>query len=185
MVKRLLNISGLFLVTLTLSGCSLNPTASLEKKASETIAQKAIENQTGGKVQIDNNGQKITVKGENGETVIGGNEIPSNFPKDVPLYPNAKPASSWSSSAQNNQGVMVSLETTDLKSKVTDYYDKELPKNGWIIETNSKTADGAMYVIKKNNRDGWITISADSNGKTTIALIVGEDKNVPTPTSTE
>lgn len=176
MIRKKFYISGFISISLLLSGCSLNPTASLQQKASETIAQKAIESQTGGKVQIDNNGQKITVKGENGETVIGGDDIPANFPKDVPLYPNAKPSTSWSSTAQNNQGVMVSLETSDLKSKVTDFYDKELPKNGWVVDSTTKTNDGAMYVIKKNNRDGWVTVSADSNGKTTIGLIVGEDK---------
>jgi len=112
------------------------------------------------------------------EIVIGEGQLPANFPKDIPIYPGAKPAGSWTSITKDEKGVLVTLETNDGKNKVVSFYSAELPKNGWTIETTTNTDEGVMYIIKKNTRTGWVTITAEKNGKTTIGIVVGDQQGV-------
>lgn len=160
-----------------LAGCTLNPFAFLQQKTGEKMAEKLIESQTGGKVDIDSDKGKVTVKTKEGEEIVmGEGQLPANFPKDMPIYPGAKPSGSWISTTKEGKGVMVGLETNDGKNKVVSYYRTELPKNGWVIETTTTTDDGAIYIVKKNNRSGWVTITAEKNGKTTIGIVIGDEK---------
>lgn len=145
---------------LFISGCVFNPAISLQQKTTGKVTEKTIENQTGGKTDINSK----------------EGQLPSNFPKDVPIYPGAKPAGSWTSTTKDERGVLVTLETNDGKNKVVSFYSAELPKNGWTIETTTNTDEGVMYIIKKNTRTGWVTITAEKNGKTTIGIVVGDQQ---------
>ena len=159
-----------------LSGCVFSPISYLQKKTGERIAEKSI-TPTKGIVDVDWNEEKLTIKTKEGEEIIAGDErLPTNFPKDMPIYPGAKPSNSWSSAARGGKGVMAGLETDDPKSKVISFYQAELPKNGWVIDTTTNTEEGAMFIVRKNDRIGWVTITAEKNEKTTIGIIVGDKK---------
>lgn len=64
-------------LTFALTGCG---TDTLSEKAAEKAAEKA----TGGKVDIDNDGNDVTVKTDEGEFSTSS-KLPENFPKEVPL----------------------------------------------------------------------------------------------------
>ena len=53
-------------------------------KASEQIAERIIEKQTGGKVDIQKDGEKIKIETDEG-TITGGASIPDGWPSDIPL----------------------------------------------------------------------------------------------------
>lgn len=180
MIKRLFLLFPVIGSVFLLTGCAFNPAALIQQKMGEKTTEKLIESQTGGKVDINSEEGKVTIKGKEGEEVIiGGGQLPSNFPKDVPIYPGAKPAGSWTSTTGDEKGVLVTLETNDGKNKVVSFYSAELPKNGWTIETTTTTDEGVMYIIKKNTRTGWVTITAEKNSKTTIGLVVSDEKELP------
>ncbi len=151
------------------------------EKVGETIVEKAIEKGTGGNVDISNGGKEMTITGKDGAKVtIGGNKIPDNFPKDIPIYPGSTPSGSWSgsNSNKNESGHFVVLETGDSYDKVVAYYKAELPKQGWSIENALDSTDAAILTIKKDTRNGSVTIGRDGEGKkTSITLVVGSDSS--------
>lgn len=77
-------ISVLLLSIISLSGCGV------KKKVGQAITEKAIEKATGDKVDID--GDKITVKAEDGEEITyGGGEWPdTDLGKKIPKFNKGK-----------------------------------------------------------------------------------------------
>lgn len=79
---------------LTLSGC-VNPV--------DAVVDRVLEGQG---VDIDQNGGTVTIEGQDGEKlVVGGTEVPDDFPSELPL-PDGKPQAAVSSS----DGVSLSYE---------------------------------------------------------------------------
>jgi len=153
-MKKLLFL--LFLIVFV-GGCGFNP-------------------QTGPKVDVSNNGETVTVKGKEGESVtFGAKEIPSDFPKDVPIYPGSKPTGSYVAAGKDN-GLVVGLETTDEFNKVTAYYSEELTKNGWLINGQTQgSAPTGVFAIKKGEVSGVVTIQKQEEKKIVeIAIVLGK-----------
>jgi hypothetical protein len=141
----------LFLISIVLSGCGVNP---VQKK-----------------------GDTVTVKGESGESLtFGAKEIPSNFPKDIPIYPGSKPVGSYVATGQDS-GIIVGLETGDDFERVVAYYSEELTKNGWTVTGQTGvTASSAVYPIKKGETSGVITIQKQEEQKNVaIAIVLGKE----------
>lgn len=144
-------------------GCGVNP------------SQKILENQTGTKVDVKNNGETVTVKGKDGESVtFGAKEIPGNFPKDIPIYPGSKPTGSYVATGTDN-GLVVGLETTDDFNKVAAYYLSELKKNGWQVDSTMAADITQAYSIKKGEMTGVISIQKQEEKKVVgIAIVLGK-----------
>ena len=68
-------------VALALTGCG-----QAAEQAAEEAAEQAIEAQGGGDVEIDAEGGEFSVEGEDGsEFSVGSDELPDDFPADVPI----------------------------------------------------------------------------------------------------
>ena len=94
--------------------------------------------------------------------------LPTGFPTDVPLYPNAK----TTSSNQTPEGTYtLALETTDTSEQVSSYYKTELPQAGWATEEPETVAGVILFSGKKNNRTISLQI-IPRQGQVAIALIV-------------
>lgn len=78
-VRSALAVVTLALVALPLAACS--------EDIGEKIAEKAIENQLGDDagVDIDADGQNVTVDDGKGNSYTSGSQLPDDFPGDVPL----------------------------------------------------------------------------------------------------
>lgn len=137
----------------------------------KTAVEKGLEKATGGKVDVDNN--KVTVKGEHGETVtFGDQKLPSDWPSDVPVYGGAK--ISFSGSATNDegkQGAQVILSTDDSVQKVSDYYRKELVDKGWTMKGSANASTGSTLAYEKGDQALAIVIAGSQN-TTSITLVV-------------
>ena len=74
-------------VLVLMMGCGSSEKA--EEKVAEKIAEKAIAAQTGKKVDIDIDKERMQIKTEDGEMTLTSGEsakIPDTFPKDIPIY---------------------------------------------------------------------------------------------------
>lgn len=160
----------LLLGVFSLSGCSL--TEQLGQKALE----KTIEAGTGGKVNIDADKQEMTIKGENGESmVLSGGEnttLPDNFPKDVFVFEDAKFLLVLNKS-ESDFSVVYTTEKSVSEAK--EKYKTELSKNGWNKENESDLGEAIVFNFSKGERKMMVTVGLDKSvnqeGKTTVSLI--------------
>lgn len=95
-------------------------------------------------------------------------KLPTGFPSDMPIYPNAKITFSTTESGQQ----VVNLTTEDSGQKVVDYYKTELPAKGWKID-NQLNILGTVFSVSKGNNKGSVTILGDESGASLI-LSVGK-----------
>ncbi len=149
-MKRLsawvLVISCLLVSVLPLGGCG-----SIKKKAEKAISEKIVEKALGDKVDID--GDKVTVKGEDGEEVtFGGGEWPeSKLTKNLPKFKKGNIVTS----ASSDEGIMVFLEKVEIKD--FDAYLKEV----------KKVYDQDVYESKSEE---MVTYAASDGDKTVVNL---------------
>lgn len=140
----------------------------LQQQFTERLAEKAIEDTTGGKVNISEGGNKITIETDDGKPTVGQNQIPKNFPPDVSIYPGSEVVTS----SESNDNFTLALTTSNSVSKVRDFYRNDLEKNGW--DTSEAPVLDKSFIISgtKGNRKVDIVVSLDNNGKTGVAIVI-------------
>lgn len=144
-----------------------------QQKVGEKMAEGVAERMMGGAVDIEEGGEKVTIKGKDGEEfIIGGGDLPDNLPSDIPIYPGSSVETSFVGAGE---GIILGLATGDNVEKVTAYYKKELEKNGWIIDATINTDEGVVFTVTKEPRGGAISVGIDKEtGETVISITVGE-----------
>ena len=154
------------------AGC----TSPWQKKAAEETMEKALEQSSGQKVEVDSDNNTTTITTDEGETTWGQAEIPSNFPSDVPIYPGANATFTHVGSAQDEESATASLETSDSVDKVAEWYKTEISKQGWSVQSTDSWGDGTdkyiSYVATKDGRELSVGTAA-SEGITIITIATG------------
>jgi hypothetical protein len=98
----------------------------------------------------------LTPDGKVFEAEYGGaNQLPRDFPKDVPLYGNAKPMSSMSSPTD---GTVVNLRTTDPPAQVFDWYKQHFSDEGWRVEHEQVDRSRRLLAVRKGNRIASVVV---------------------------
>jgi hypothetical protein len=147
------------------------------QKIGENVLEKAIEQSTGKKADVSADGNTVSVKTGEGTMEASGEgmiKLPSDFPSDVFVYPDAKITFSTSTPANAADGTkasyMIAYTVNQSVADVVAKYNGEMVKNGWTKETEANY--GAMMVnFKKGNKDVLLTVS-DSQGDKTGATVV-------------
>lgn len=143
------------------------------QRAKGSILGTFLSKTTGESVDIDQEGEKVSIKSEEGEISFQeGGELPENFPKDFPIYPGAKLAGSWTASSEETEGVSLIWETSDSINKVTDYYKEKLTELGWESSFTSETEDSMTLMFEKDDTSGFVGITTEDS-KTVISLTLG------------
>ncbi len=143
------------------------------RKAKDLVVGNIFSRLTGGDVDVDKEGEKVTVTSEEGEfSFEEGGKLPDNFPSDFPVYPKAELASSWTASGNDTDGLSLIWETEDSVSKVGNYYESELENTGWALSYTSETEDSITFAFEKNDVRGFIGITVEES-KTVISLTLG------------
>jgi hypothetical protein len=154
------------------------------QKIGENMMEKAIEQSTGQKADVSADGNTVSVKTDSGTMAASGEgtiKLPSDFPSDVFVYPDAKITFTTSTPANAADGTaasyMVAYTINQSVPDVVAKYKDEMAKNGWTKETEANY--GAMMInFKKENKEVLLTI-ADSQGDKTGATgvsITGSEK---------
>jgi 3-dehydroquinate synthase class II len=150
-----------------------------EEKLAEKFVEKAMEEGSGGKADIDISGDKITITskegGQGGSFEFSGGKdlkLPADFPGDVPVYPDAAVISLLGMGGENRQ---VTFQVGDKTAEVYAFYQKKLPAQGWEVVTDMKMTPAYSLVAKKGNRQTAVIIGEDGEGST-VALTVTEEK---------
>jgi hypothetical protein len=132
----------------------------------------AVEKSTG----VSVNGNKVTVQGKDGSTVVvGGTTTPDTWPKSVPVYSGEiKASGSFKNGSETD--VSISLVTSDKAADVGTFYTDKLKADGWTITDSNTVQSGsatmASLTATKGNTE--INVAAQGGaeaGKTLVTLV--------------
>lgn len=184
MVKWIMNkffvSSGVVLISaLTLSACGIGNT--VNQKVGNKIAEKVIESQSGGKVDVDSNGEKVTIKTDDGQTqfAAGGDvKLPDNFPKELVVADDAKLMMATSSGNSSS----ISYLTNSEQKTVMEKYIATLTGSGWKKEMELDTGEGKMTNFSKGKEAVTVVVGANSSNENTektsvMVTLVTEKEN--------
>ena len=122
----------------------------IQEKVVEKAVEKSIEAKSGGQVQVDLEGKKLSAVSKSGKQVTAIGEsatLPADFPKQVPLYPGAALNVSH---ADNSGAPKYALMYTagDSPDKVTAFYKDELKSFKLEQETNMGSGRNLLFTDK-------------------------------------
>ena len=146
------------------------------QRASETIAEKAIEQASGDKVDIKQDGDTVSIKTEQGEMKVataqegGSVALPADFPADVYL-----PEPRTVSSAMDMGGMKaVNIATTAALAQVSAEVEKSMQDQGWKRELSMQTgADSSTLIYSKDQRQAVYQLMKADAGGTQLAVRTG------------
>jgi hypothetical protein len=170
------------LLALSISGCS---------QLAEEAVEQAIENESGGDVEIDFDGDdgSLSITGENGEEVnveidedggsssfsgtdeegntfemTTGQGVPDDWPDDIPV----PPGDAVSSTVMINNGeriITIITEVDDVAGANEDYVDQLSDAGFEIGSTSSFENDGNSSAFTEMTNDAWsVQINSTSDG---------------------
>ena len=157
---------------LALSGCG----EAADQVAEEAVEQ-AIEGQGGGDVEIDADGESFSVEGEDGsEFSVGSDELPDDFPTEVPIPEGATVESSSTVKTDGKAGWFVALTYADADAGDLADTSKSEMEDAGFEETSTFSADETTTSGYEGN--GYtVTVSIAPNvegGGTSMTLTVSE-----------
>ena len=159
--------AGIILAALAISGTF----SSCQKKIGDVMVEKAIEQSTGQKVDINSGGQKITIQSEGQKIEIQGNSgvWPADMPADVPKFSSGQikavtradtpEGKSWSVVCENVTGNIVKDFESQLKSKGF--------KNISTIVTSGESEGGVVSAEKEKLKVVLMT----GNGTASLSVV--------------
>lgn len=143
----------LVLMSVWLIGCGSD--------AKETTTIKTAE----GNAEVTKDGDKITVKTDEGEVTVTNNEkateLPNDFPQDIPLPEDAVIVRSLNMSTDAMKSYMVSLTTGLSVSETADFYREALKKDGYEF-ADTTAQDQVTFVGENDTYSMLIVIAPDA-----------------------
>jgi hypothetical protein len=153
-MKKFLLAALVITLILTLGACK-SPADLIGEKVGESI----VEGITGSDVDVE--GDSVTIKGEDGEVVLGGKEWPDNeIMKKIPKFTKGTIDSTMVS---DETGGMINL--TDVAQADYDAYVEEVKSAGFNVDAKTLEMDqvDSYYALNSENYAISLTYAADSS----------------------
>ncbi len=146
------------------------------EKGIEKLIEKGLQEAGGDArpdVDITKDGLVITDKKTGQQLAItGGQQLPSGFPEDIPVYSGAKVLGSM----VMGPTTMVTLEAESPVADVSSFYQVQLTAKGWSQAfSTSPMPETVSSIYRKENRQVMVTASREG-GKTSLVLAYGTDQ---------
>ncbi len=104
---------------------------------------------------------------------MNAGSVPSDYPKDAPVYKNAKVVLSQTISEKNGRHLM--LETSDPAPKIVEFYKKELEANGWKTDASMDMGAMSMITANKENRQLVVQVIGDNDKRSINQTLADKD----------
>jgi len=168
MLKRTLPFVAVTAVV-SLMGAGCNPLASVqekvENKIGQSVANSIVNTASGGKVKMDgdDNSVSFTDNKTGGSMAFGENvKIPDDFPKDAPVYPDAK-AVGVIMSHTGDKSASLTLKTSDDVKTVLAWYEDQL--KDWKNDSSFTANNTEIRSYSKDEAQLSLTISPGDDDK--------------------
>jgi hypothetical protein len=120
----------------------------------------------------DGKGMHLTATdpaGKKFEASIGDEvDLPSEFPKDVPIFPGSTPMASMSSP---DEGIIVTFKSDEEQQAIFDFYQSELASAGWEILDDPAFGNRLAIDALKDSRKVSVVV-AGTKGDSRVSIIV-------------
>jgi hypothetical protein len=162
---------------IVLSGCWPFPS---KDEIGQKIVEKAIESQTGGKININTDKGTVDINTKDGSLSTGKEvKIPENFPKDIFVFSDAQVVFAMSGTS-GEKSYSISYFTASTPEDAFAKYKEEMVSKGWQKESEMDMgAQGKIVNFKKGQLSIMVTIGTsedeESKGKTQISVISNEE----------
>ena len=151
----------------------------IAKKVTEEAVEEAIEEGIegeGGEAEVVITEGEVSVKTGESEMTIGeGAELPDDFPKVVPVYPNMEISSSWEGVEDGKETFSVSGTASDSGDEVFIWYKSQL--GGWEIEgefTSESGGESTSTISANDDTYSVVVVIMESDEGTVVTLAVSE-----------
>lgn len=145
------------------------------EKGIEKLIEKGLQETGGAKPDVDitKDGLVITDKKTGQQLAIsGGQQLPTGFPEDIPVYSGAKVLGSM----VMGPTTMVTMETESSVADVSSFYQSQLTTKGWAQAfSSSPMPETSSSIYRKENRQVMVTASREGE-KTSLVLAYGTDQ---------
>ena len=157
---RPLLAAGLTIAALVVAGCGGSSSTSSNGSSSSSSSSKSSSG------------------GSGGSKLDAAVNYPSNWPKDIPVYPGARLTTQASTTSSGKTSYVMGWETNDSVDKVSKWYQDELGKGDFTIAFNSSTNGSVGIEFQRKSNDkvtGILAIDQHSDKSfTDISLLYGE-----------
>lgn len=167
--KQKLRIAGIVLAVLILVGLAFMLVGKSHKSSNRVgagIASRILSFGTGQNVKVDASGESMSIGNLN-----FGKGLPKDFPKDIPIYPNAEVGGYMSGKNDDMDGATVTFTSKDKPAKIYDFYMDKL--TDWQVETN-QIGEMRMINMTQGTRNAAITINPGDD-KTDIIIVIARE----------
>jgi len=125
------------------------------EQMAEKMIERAIRQSAGADAEIDFRGDKILIKGEQGENEMsfGETKWPKDLPNDVPEFKLAKVKGVNRFEREGKKGWNIVLE--EIRDKAFQKYVEQLEGRGWTVMNDMTTGEGGMLQASKG---GWLLV---------------------------
>lgn len=147
-------------------------------KNAENLAESIIESSTGSDVDIDSKTGEYSIKSDDGSAELStSEELPDNFPSEVPLYKSQTITSSYRTSSTSSDAWSVVAESNDSVSKVEDYLEDKF--SDWTNKGEYSVNGTTTTTYEKGEFSVSLTVGEQSGdtGKTSISYLVTKTKD--------
>jgi len=131
--------------------------------AGDKIAEKMIEDQSGGDVKIDSDNGEVSIKGKDGESMSMGKTMPKGFPSDVKIPKSVKITSGSSLGDASKPLFNVTGASDESIKELNAAFAKNLG-SGW-------KADSEMAITTSNS-----SVVSWKQGDSTLSLVLSRDQ---------
>jgi hypothetical protein len=134
------------------------------KSPSERMAEAAISAATGQKVEVDKDGDKVTLKTDKGDMQVSsgdGATLPASFPKDVYLPSGYKVMSAM----EMPNAMVIELSAPGQVSALFSDASRQMQSQGWKqTMAMQQASDTQMLAFEKENRSALVSLYGDDSG---------------------
>ncbi len=137
------------------------------QQAAEKAAEKAIAEQSGGRIAADISGDSVTLtdKETGAETVLGKDaKMPEGWPASIPQYPGSTVMESVTQDGPDGKVMHVMMTTPDSFEAVLDFYREKVKAAGYKVLAESSVPDGGMVMFEGENGTVHVNAMAGDEG---------------------
>ncbi len=143
----------------------------------QNIAEKMIEDASGGKADVDMKNGSMTITTSEGTVTTGTGKVPDGWPTDVPVYAGATVQFSGMNNAGAGQGGMALVLTSkDDAETIVKYYKTTLQAGGWTVVNTMEAQGSTILLLTKDTKALSLSITG-ANGETSITMGVQDQAN--------
>ncbi len=158
-----------------LLGACTSPWQKTAEKSAENMAEKAIEDSSGGQADVDINSESgsISVNTDQGSMQTGQNiTLPEEFPDDVYVFEGKLAAVIQDN---ENNGYSLTIQTDSPIKDIYAAYEENLTENGWEITAKMDFGTTATMAAEKDKRSVSVAIGSGDEENTIIVTVADKE----------